>query len=222
MGGQVMPSPNDALSSISLKKVLAVEGKDEINFFGALLEHIGIRDIAILEVGGKNQFPKKLQVLLKRPGFFLADGVSSVTHLAIIRDKDEDDAFRSIATIVEKTGLTPPTKPSEFSDGKPKVGIFVMPGETINEGTMLEDLCLKTVESHKAMTCVNKYASCISVLESVPKNIPKAKVQVFKAQVFLAAQPEIVDSVGLGAQKRYWDFESPALEELKKFLIQLR
>jgi len=211
-----MPSPDDALSSITSKRILAVEGKDEINFFNALLKHIGITDIDIRKVGGKDQFPDKLPTLLKARGFFSADGSSSVTHLAIIRDKDKDDAFKSIANIVKETGLTPPTKHSEFSNNKPKVGIFVMPGETIN-GTMLEDLCLKTVENHKAMTCVNEFASCISALEPAPKNIPKAK-----AQVFLAAQPEIVDSVGLGAQKKYWDFESTALDELKKFLMKLK
>jgi len=216
-----MPSPDDALSSIDSKKVLAVEGKDDKNFFNALLKHIGIADFDIREVGGKNQFRKKLPALVNARGFFLADGSSFVSHLAIVRDKDEDDAFKSIATIVETTGLTPPTKPSEFSDGKPKVGIFIMPGEAI-DGTMLEDLCLKTVENQKAMTCVNEFASCISALEPTAKNIPKAKVQVFKAQVFLAAQPEIVDSVGLGAQKNYWDFESPALDELKEFLLKLK
>jgi len=216
-----MPSPDDALSSINSKKILAVEGKDEENFFNALLKHIGITDINIREVGGKDKFPKKLPALVNARGFFLADRSSFVTHLAIIRDKDEDKAFKSIANIVRSTRLTPPTKHAEFSNGTPKVGIFVMPGEAI-DGTMLEDLCLKTVENHKAMTCVNKYASCISDLEPVPKNIPKAKIQVFKAQVFLAAQPDIVDSVGLGAQKKYWDFESSALGELKKFLIQLK
>lgn len=216
-----MPSPDDVLSPINSKKVLAVEGKDERNFFEALLKHIGITDFDIREVGGKGQFPKKLPALVNTRGFFLADESSFVTHLAIVRDKDEDDAFKSIANIVGETGLTPPMKPSEFSNGKPKVGIFIMPGETI-DGTMLEDLCLKTVENHKAMTCVNEFASCISTLEPTAKNIPKAKVQVFKAQVFLAAQPEIVDSVGLGAQKKYWDFESPALEELKKFLMKLK
>jgi len=216
-----MPSPDDALSSIDSKKILAVEGKDDKNFFNALLKHIGIADFDIREVGGKNQFRKKLPALVNARGFFLADGSSFVSHLAIVRDKDEDDAFKSIATIVETTGLTPPTKPSEFSDGKPKVGIFIMPGEAI-DGTMLEDLCLKTVENQKAMTCVNEFASCISALEPTAKNIPKAKVQVFKAQVFLAAQPEIVDSVGLGAQKNYWDFESPALDELKEFLLKLK
>lgn len=217
-----MPSPDDALSSISSKKVLAVEGKDDRNFFESLLKHIGITDFEICDVGGKVQFRKKLPALVKSRGFFLADGSSFVTHLAIIRDKDEDDAFDSIANIVNETGLTPPTKHSEFSNGKPKVGVFVMPGETISDGTMLEDLCLKTVESHPAMACVNEFASCISALEPAVKNIPKAKVQVFRAQVFLAAQPEIVDSVGLGAQKKYWDFESPALDELKEFLMKLK
>jgi len=216
-----MPSPNDALSSINSKKVIAVEGKDEINFFNALLRHMNITDFDIREIGGKDQFPKKLPALLKARGFYLGDGSSFVTHLAIIRDRDEDKAFKSIATIVANAGLKPPTKHSEFSNGFPKVGIFIMPGETI-DGTMLEDLCLKTVENHKAMTCVNEYASCISALEPTPKNIPKSKVQVFKAQVFLAAQPEIVDSVGLGAQKKYWDFESHALDELKEFLIKLK
>ncbi|MHC4737297.1 MAG: DUF3226 domain-containing protein [Planctomycetota bacterium] len=216
-----MPSPDNALSSINSKKVLVVEGQDEKNFFYALLRHMKITDFEIHNVGGKDQFPKKLPALLITPGFFSADGYSSVTHLAIIRDKETDEAFDSIANIVTKTGLEPPTKHSAFSNGNPKVGIFIMPGEAI-DGTMLEDLCLKTVEKHKAMTCVNEYVSCISALESVPKNIPKAKVQVFKAQVFLAAQPEIVDSVGLGAQKKYWDFDSSALDELKRFLIKLK
>ena len=216
-----MPYLEDDPSPIKLKKILAVEGKDEINFFKALLRHMDIKDFDIRKIGGKDQFPKKLPALLNARGFYLADRSSFVTHLAIIRDRDEDEAFKSIANIVKKAGLEPPTRPSEFSNGSPKVGVFVMPGKTI-DGTMLEDLCLKTVENHKAMTCVNEYASCISALEPTPKNIPKAKVQVFKAQVFFAAQPEIVDSVGLGAQKKYWDFESHALDELKEFLIKLK
>ena len=210
-----MPTPDDASFPINSKKVLAVEGKDEMNFFDALLKHIGITNIDLREVGGTGRFREKLPALVNVRGFFLADGSSFVTHLAIVRGKDEDNAFESIANIVEKTGLEPPTEHSEFSSGNPKVGIFIMPGKTV-DGTMLEDLCLKTVEGHEAMACVNEFASCVSALESTPKNIPKAK-----AQVFLAAQPEIVGSVGLGAQKKYWDFESSTLEELKKFLIQL-
>lgn len=211
-----MADPKDAPARIKSKKVLAVEGLDEENFFDSLLKHLNITDFDIHKVGGKNQFPKKLPALLKTPGFFAPDKSPLVTHLAIVRDKDKDEALKSIINIVTDAGLTPPTKNAEFSDAAPKVGIFIMPGETV-EGTMLEDLCLKTVENYPAMKCVDEFASCVSAMEPKPKNISKAK-----AQTFLAAQPEIANSVGVGAQKGYWDFESPALDELKQFLSHLK
>ncbi len=208
--------PNSGPNPITCRKILAVEGIDEKNFFDSLLKHMNITDFDIRRVGGKNQFPKKLPALLKTRGFFAADETPFVTHLAIVRDKDEDEAFTSISNIVANAGPKPPSQQSTFSDGNPKVGIFIMPGETV-EGTMLEDLCLKSVEHHPAMKCVDEFASCVSALPTSPKNISKAK-----AQTFLAAQPEIANSVGVGAQKSYWDFESTALEELKQFLNQLK
>jgi hypothetical protein len=216
-----MVNPDDAPSPIKSKKVLAVEGQDEENFFDALLQYIDITDFDIRRVGGKDQFKNKLPQLKSTSGFYNADGSSFVTHLAIVRDRNSDDAFESIVGILKKEGFTHPKKHGQFSKGVPKVGIFIMPGETI-KGTMLEDLCLRSVENHPAMKCVNEFATCVSTLKTVPKNISKAKVQVFKAQAFLAAQPEVVDSVGLGGQKKYWDFDSPALDELKRFLSNLK
>lgn len=206
--------------TINAKKILAVEGKDERNFFDSFLKYLGISDFQIEEVGGKRQFPKKIQALKLIPGFFQADGSSIVTHLAIIRDQNGDDALSSIKEILRKEGFTPPNNHGQFSEAKPKVGIFIMPGATI-EGTMLEDLCLKTVEDHPAMKCVNEFASCVSGLLKSPKNISKSKAAVFRAQTFLATQPELVDCVGLAAQKKYWNLESPALAELKEFLSNL-
>jgi len=205
-------NPKDVPALIKSKKVLAVEGLDEENFFDSLLKHLNITDFDIHKVGGKNQFSKKLPALLKTPGFFAPDESPLVTYLGIVRDKDEDEAFKSISNIVATAGLKPPTKHSTFSDGTPKVGIFIMPGNKV-EGTMLEDLCLKTVEKNPAMKCVNEFASCVSAMEPKPKNMSKAK-----AQTFLATQPEIANSVGVGAQKGYWNFESTVLEELKQFL----
>jgi hypothetical protein len=203
-------------SSVTCKKILAVEGKDEKNFFGKLLKHLSITGVQIEDVGGKNQFCDKFPALLIRPGVFAPDGSSLVTHLAIVRDKDHDQALQSVVNIVTDTGLTAPEDNALFSDGKPKVGIFIMPGNTV-VGTMLEDLCLKSVEGHPAMKCVDDFISCVRGLKDRPKNEPKAKVQTF-----LAAQPEIVNSLGLGAQNDYWDFESPVLDELKRFLNNLK
>lgn len=211
-----MANPNDPMIPIKSRKILAVEGSDEENFFGALLRNINIADCDIRQVGGKNQFKDKLPALKIARGFFNADGSPFVTHLAIIRDENSDDAFTSVVNILKKEGFTPPKKHGLLSNGNPKIGIFIMPGTTV-KGTMLEDLCLESVESHPAMKCVNEFVSCVSALKPKPKNISKAK-----AQTFLAAQHEIVNSVGLGAQKNYWDFESPALEELKQFLCHLK
>lgn len=201
---------------IASKKIIAVEGPDDDNFFDALLRRMNITDFDIRFVGGKDEFKNKLPALKNVSGFFNADGSPFVTHLVIIRDENGDNAFTSVTNILKKEGFTPPKKHGLFSSANPKIGIFIMPGHTV-KGTMLEDLCLKTVENHPAMKCVNDFVSCVCKLETKPKNIPKAK-----AQTFLAAQPVIVNSVGLGAQKKYWDFESPAIDELKQFLSYLK
>lgn len=202
--------------AITSRKMLAVEGEDERRFFGKLFEQMELIGVQIEIVGGKDQFKNKLPALVKSSGFSQADGFSFVKHLAIVRDRDEDDAFDSIANIIKRVKLVPPCKHGEFSDADPRVGIFIMPGETI-EGTMLEDLCLKTVERADAMTCVEQFTSCVAGLASRPKNPSKSR-----AQAFLAAQPDTVGSVGLGAQKGYWNLDSPVLEELKAFLGNLR
>jgi len=48
---------------IQQKKILAVEGDDEINFFEALFRYLGITNVEIYQVGGKDQFKNKLPAL---------------------------------------------------------------------------------------------------------------------------------------------------------------
>jgi hypothetical protein len=203
-------------TSITSKKLLAVEGLDEKNFFGKFLMFMDIHDVQIEDVGGKIKFVTKFPALLQTSGFYNPDQTPWVTHVAIIRDKEEDNAFESVKSIVSKANLKPPQENAQFSDGTPQVGIFIMPGPKV-KGTMIEDLCLKSVESHPAIRCIEPFADCISKLPKPPKNMSKAKVQAF-----LAAQPEIVNSLGLGAQNNYWDFDSSAFDELKAFLGHLK
>ena len=198
---------------IHQKKVLAVEGKDEVNFFNALLKYVGINDFEVYEVGGKQQFKDKLPALVRRRGF------SDVEVLAVVRDADNDAnaAFESISNILKKEKLKPPIQINQFSGGTPKIGIFIMPGNS--DTGMLEDLCLKTVEHHPAMVCVESFIDCVSKLENPPNRNNIAKV---KGQAFLAAMPELVYSVGVGAQKGYWNFNSEELTDLKSFIDNLR
>jgi hypothetical protein len=212
MSPDVIPFPQPITSS----RVLAVEGQDDVEFFRAVLRTLGIAGCDIREVGGKSQFRDKLPSLKATTGFMAPDGTSRVTHLAIIRDHDADNAFDSIAGFVRRLGFDPPSRHGEFSPGRPAVGIFIMPGESV-EGSMLEDLCLKSVECSDAMECVRVFEGCVTALTPPPGNISKAK-----AQAFLAAQADIVNAVGLGAQRGYWDLGAPCFDELREFLRALR
>ncbi len=197
---------------IQHRKILAVEGSDEVNFFKALLEYMEITDFEVIEVGGKDKFKDRLPALVIRTGF------DEVESLAIIRDADKDasGAFESIRDVLKKTGLNPPNQVNRFSNTEPRVGIFIMPGNS-DEG-MLEDLCLKTVEGHPVMRCVDAFINCVLNLDiEKPNNIAKAKTQTF-----LAAMPKIANCVGIGAKKGYWKFCSSELSNLKSFVNNLK
>ncbi len=204
-----MASEEEYDTTIRCSKVLAVEGKDEIKLFKALMRDMGFNDddFEIRKVGGISQFKTKIPALVKMRGF------SDVKVLALVRDAegDADAAFQSIRSILLREKLDPPERANQFSDGVPKVGIFIMPGNS-NEG-MLESLCLSAVKDHPAMKCVDDFIDCASRLDDPPKNPEKAK-----CQAFLAAMPKIVTHVGLGAQKGYWSFESDEWADLKLFL----
>jgi hypothetical protein len=197
---------------IRFSRVLAVEGKDEVNFFSKLLQDMGINEVDIHEVNGKNNFKTHLQLLTHSPGFF------SVTTIAIVRDADNDiqATFQSMRDILKQLKLPFPDSPGEYSNSKQlQIGIFLMPdNKTLG---MLEDLCLKTVKTHPVMGCVEKFAECVSQLENPPKIMSKAK-----AHVFLAAMPDLVTNVGLGAQRGYWNLKSQEMKELHYFLEKLR
>jgi len=206
-----MPTVVDEVSiKIYQKKILAVEGKDEVNYFEALLKCVGISDVQIIDVAGRGNYGKIIPALIRTKGF------SEVIALAIVcdADKDANAAFESIRNILVKLSLEPPDRGNMFSSGNPKIGIFIMPGNS--EAGMLEDLCLRTVGDHPAMGCVEAFMECILRFGDPPKNPAKAK-----AQVFLAAMPDIANCVGIGAQKGCWNFDSLELNELKSFLANL-
>jgi len=206
-------------------KVLLVEGKDEANFFHALLEHQQLNDVQVIEIGGKDKFKSEFPAFITSPGF------DNVKIYSIIRDADENvnSTFQSIKNILQKYNQPIPNKIEEFAEqGNKKVGIFIMPGNKA-EG-MLEDLCLNTVSDHPIIPCIDSYIECMeerltlektSIKEAtkfdLPRNISKAK-----AHIFISSMPELVNSVGLAALKGYWSLVHPSLNELKEFLNNFR
>lgn len=198
------------------QKVLLVEGNDEVNFLGEVLKHLGFRidmDIQIREVGGKYKFRNDFPAFLKDPNF------RQVTAYAIVRDADDnaEATLDSIQGLLRDNGQPCPGKHGDFaSDGQLKVGVFIMPGNP--NGSMLEDLCLQSVQYHPVMPYVETFMSSLRANQNVvfPRNVSKAKLQAF-----LSGMPETVCSVGMAAQKGYWSFKDPTFLSLQNFLKNL-
>ncbi|MDP4085109.1 MAG: hypothetical protein Q8934_10920 [Bacillota bacterium] len=211
-----MVLPNrDSEAIIDKPKLLLVEGKDEVEFFNALLKKINKQDeVLVIPVGGKDNFKYSFPATVKRSGFR-----EKVRSIAIVRDGDNDymAAFESVKNIVKDNGYVPPRDPDSFNtSGIIKVGIFIMPGDLQNG--MLEHLCLRTQAENPIMQCVDSFIQSVAAIEDItqPKNLVKAK-----AQAFLSVMPEIVNTVGLGAQKGYWNLEHDCLFKLNQFLDEL-
>jgi len=194
--------------TITEPKVLVVEGKDDKNFFEALIEHLGLRNIQVEDIGGKTQLRDRLKALVQTPGF------PQVTSLGVVRDanNDHDAAFQSVCGALLNAGLRVPERPWITVGGEPKVVVVILPKE--NENGMLEDLCLEAKISDPAMPCVNQYFECLeSQGLDPPINLSKARIHTFLAS---RRKPDL--RLGEAAKKGYWPFEDSAFEEVKTFL----
>ncbi len=201
---------------INSTSVLAVEGKDETNFFAALLENQNIIGVQVVDIGGKDKFSASFRALANIEEF------KNITRLGVVRDAESNlalSAFQSICGVLKQTQLPVPRQPGQVTAGTmPLVGIYIMPD---NRGTgMLEDLCLQTVQEQPVNSCIEDYLECFLKYhsEKEKKRINRSKSRVM---AYLATRSPIVNSLGLGAKEGYWDFTHPCFDDLKKFLESL-
>ena len=198
---------------IKSTRLLAVEGKDEYNFFNALLKHLLISDVLVVDIGGKNKFSVEFPLLYNLEGF------GKIEKLGFVRDAEINpakSAFDSICNLLKKHNLPVPNNINEIrNDCNPHIGIFIMPD---NSGTgMLENLCLKTIESLPQYSCVDGFITCVAEYQPEKEkkffNEPKSRIQTY-----LASRSPIVSSLGIAAQNGYWDFNHVCLDNIKFFL----
>lgn len=212
-----LPSKKKSTQTTTLenKNLLLVEGKDEIYFFEKLLSKMGfIHEVQIIDIGGVERMRERLEALVLMPNF------EAVQSIGIVRDADDSvqSAEQSVRDLLAHLKLPVATSHNTFErDGNGlQVGVYIMPGRDIS-GRMLEDLCLKTIETEPFLPLIEQYLTDIeSAGLQRPSNVAKAKVQIY-----LASQKKIVHSLGLGAQRGYWDLENSSLDELKQFLNKL-
>lgn len=202
------------MEKIEKENVLAVEGKDEKNFFEALLKNLEIADVQVIDVGGKDKFDKTLSLYIQSEG-----ALAKIKNIGFVRDAEDheaESAFQSICTVLKKYDLPCPVKTSEIAENNGvKAKIFIMPNN--HDCGMLEDLCISSVRGTDIFNCVESFTKCYeSKIDRDRYNLPKAEMLAY-----LSTQIPIVNSLGLAARQGVWDFTHQCYNEIKTFLIGL-
>jgi len=193
--------------TISPTKLLLGEGKDEVLFFQALLAHLQIEDIQVMQYGGRDVLRKYLKSLVMGTDFY------QIVSLGITRDADNSatSAFTSVCGSLKNCGLPAPSQPGQIVGDKPKISVLILP-DSQNPG-MLEDVCLKAVDP-KELQCVDDYLNCMShTATPQPKNRAKARLNAW-----LSAQAKPGLRLGEAAQNGYLPWNNNQFHSLKQFL----
>lgn len=223
-----MNTPANQQQSITEKKLLIVEGKDEETFFNTLLPLLPLlhhqplkrKKVQIISSGGNIQFKKLFPAIVKAPGF------DQVQSLAVIQDADtnKQNTFKRVCDTLFKNHIPHPKEPESFTSSGPlKVGIFIISDPDNRQQGQLEALCLSLTKSKPVVSCIDDFMNCIHKKASHKDSAYKTPKNKYKARLraFLSAMEEDTPSLGVAAQKRYWNFNSPNLEPLIKFLSQI-
>ena len=195
------------------ERLLLVEGVDEVNLVTRLLEEMHIEALQVIDAGGVDKFPGRLEALM-------ADARSRSVELrsvGVVRDADTDGnrAFRSIQGTLTRLGLPAPDAPSQLARNAADsldTAILIVPA--IDRNGAIETLCWDAVKDHPAGACAEEYLKCLrrhSVLES--SNEGKTLVHTF-----LASRADPSATVGVGAEKGYWPLGHVAFEPIRQFV----
>jgi hypothetical protein len=201
-------------NKIEKENVLVAEGKDEKDFFAALLGAMDISNIQIIDVGGIYGFRTNF------PLYIQADGaLAMIKNIGFVRDAEQHEArpaFDSIRSVLRKYDLPCPTEPRKLvNDNNKKVNIFIMPNN--NDCGMLEDLCIAAVKDTDVFTCVECFIKCYETKITKDKfNLPKAKILAY-----LSTRTPIVNTLGVAARQGVWDFTKPCFDDIKQFVKEL-
>ncbi|MXW35764.1 MAG: hypothetical protein F4Z60_09720 [Chloroflexi bacterium] len=196
-------------------RLLLVEGKDEVNLFGALIRHRfgeGAPGIQLIDAGGKDKFPGNIEAIR-----IAARARPTLRAIGAVRDADNDAgaAFQSVCAQLQNAGFQPPGQHAGHSVGVPSVGVFIAP-DGINKGA-IETLCRRSVEGSAIAGCVDQYLGCLEENGALASKSPDKSF----AHACLAATEDPVARVGEGARAGAWDLGSEAFDGLAGFLAAI-
>ena len=143
---------------------LLVEGNDQRNFFGELVQHLKIEDLQIQDFGGVDEIRGFLRVMVKQSGFH-----GTVKVLGIVRDAESSaqGAFQSVQSSLRNAGLPVPdrpgesARPGEAAGVAPAVNVLILPGD--GAPGMLETLLCRTFADTAVDRCIDDFFRCFDL-----------------------------------------------------------
>lgn len=197
--------------SIKQAKLLVVEGSDDARLFDALITHIGVSGIQVVNAQGKNNIRQTLSVIRQATNF------SAVASIGVVRDADASAAraLQSVRDALRDANLPSPDEPLSLAGTDIRVAALIAPHG--KPSGAIEDVCLESVAGDAAMGCVQDFLNCIrnSAIEQ-PNNLLKAE-----AQAFLASRKKPGLRLGEAAEAGYWDFDHTSFDPFKRLLRML-
>lgn len=212
-------------STISKPHLIFCEGADEFWFLVHFLNSAELKetssffsnDIQVINFGGNEDLPQKLEVLTVSPGF------SSVKSLLIIRDaeRNAEQAVSQIVRSLERLQLPAPRHPGVWESGKIKVGFLLFPAcnNSASEGT-LEDLCLSVLKDADSSAAIEEIRTFIARLKS-EHHRPFPREQKNQLHTYFSITDKYVGmKIGEAAKAHAFDWNSYKLQYFKTFLLE--
>lgn len=202
-----MPQPISINSAIQL----LVEGNDPRNFFRAFIKHLSLANIQIQNFGGVNELGSFLRAFVNAPGF------QTVQSIGIIRDAEDSarGAFQSVQSSLKNANLPVPNSPATRTGTSPAVTVLILPGG--NRQGMLETLLCESFAGEPVENCIDDFFKCV---ESLP-DVSIERSDKARAHAYLTTKPDPNVSVGVAAQKGYWDLNHSVFDAVSNFLQTL-
>jgi len=205
--------------SISMKKIILVEGDDDKYFTSQLLNHLEKKDIMVESFGGKDKLTTHIDVLINREGF------DDVTSIIIFRDS-EDSAKNAIESVNyslrTKNLITKNIEPFTITiQNNRKIGFGLFPGlddngKIIDNGT-LEHLCLKIFKENKNNALIKNYLDDFQSKNGNFKRFHKNELHT----LFSFTDKYVGLKIGQTAKVGGFDFKSSCLLPFIKMISEM-
>lgn len=211
---------------IDKDKLILVEGKDDRAAIYKIVRSLGIDNIQVAYMEGKDNADKFIDTLsaaLKTP----QSKNISIKAFAIILDADEEDAKSSFMKVcsflkeiqkrnIKNLDFEIPKKCAEFTNGNTNVGVFIMPNcETPG---MLETLCMESVSNEPFFECVNDF---INKARSIKPDLDHVEKRKALSYIALSASKGQRKSTGEAVEDGIFNINSGAFNKIKSFLTDM-